>query len=61
MKLIVADKLTPEQRRKAAVAARKVRPAAKYRAEFRRLRAKHRATEAQPDHSKADEKMTAPS
>jgi hypothetical protein len=40
MKLI--DKLPPEQRRRLAVAARKLRPDAKYRAEFRMLARRRR-------------------
>jgi hypothetical protein len=42
MKLIRADKLTREQRQRLAVAARKKRPGAKYREEFRTLTRRRR-------------------
>jgi hypothetical protein len=50
MKLIRADRLTPEERREFAAAARKKRPGAKYRAEFRMLARRRQIARVSPDH-----------
>jgi hypothetical protein len=42
MKLIVADRLTPEQRQQLAIAARKMRPNATYRKQFAQLTRRQR-------------------
>jgi hypothetical protein len=42
MKLVVADRLKPEERSQLAIAARKNRPNARYRAQLRKLLARRR-------------------